>query len=45
MYLQMISAPPQGAGMDTAVAMEAVIQQVSRAKNNMDFLETLNGEE
>ncbi len=45
MYIQMISAPPQGAGMDTAVAMEAVIQQVSRAKNNMAFLETLNGEE
>jgi transcription termination factor Rho len=44
MYLQMISAPPQGAGMDTAVATEAVIQQVARAKTNLEFLETLNGE-
>ena len=44
MYIQMISAPPQGAGMDIAVATEAVIQQVSRAKTNLEFLETLNGE-
>ncbi len=44
MYLQMISSPPQGAGMDTAVATEAVIQQMSRAKSNLDFLETLDGE-
>jgi len=43
MYLQMISSPPQGAGMDTAVAMEALIQQISRAKTNLEFLETLNG--
>lgn len=45
MYLQMIGSPPQGAGMDTAIAMEAVIQQISRTKNNMEFLETLNDEE
>lgn len=44
MYLQMISAPPQGAGMDTAVAMEAIVQQISRAKTNLEFLETLNSE-
>lgn len=44
MYLQMISAPPHGAGMDIAVATEAVVQQVARAKTNLDFLETLNGE-
>jgi transcription termination factor Rho len=44
MYLQMISAPPQGAGMDIAVATEAVIQQVSRAKTNLEFLETLTNE-
>ena len=44
MYIQMISAPPQGAGMDSAVAMEALIQQISRAKTNLEFLETLNGE-
>jgi transcription termination factor Rho len=44
MYIQMISAPPQGAGMDIAVATEAVVQQVARAKTNLEFLETLNGE-
>ena len=44
MYLQMISPPPQGAGMDIAVATEAVVQQVARAKTNLEFLETLNGE-
>ncbi|MDY6867324.1 MAG: transcription termination factor Rho [Chloroflexota bacterium] len=44
MYLQMISSPPQGAGMDMAVATEAVVQQISRAKTNLEFLETLNGE-
>jgi len=43
MYLQMISSPPQGAGMDTAVAMEAIVQQISRTKTNLEFLETLNG--
>jgi transcription termination factor Rho len=44
MYLQMISSPPQGAGMDQAVATEAVLQQISRTKTNLEFLETLNGE-
>jgi len=42
MYLQMIGNPPQGAGMDTAVAMEAIVQQISRSKTNLEFLETLN---
>ncbi len=42
MYLQMISPPPQGAGMDPAVAMEALIQQITRTKTNMEFLESLN---
>jgi len=42
MYLQMISSPPQGAGMDPAVAMEALVQQISRSKTNLEFLETLN---
>jgi len=27
--------------MDPAVATEAVLQQMMRAKNNLDFLETL----
>jgi len=44
MYLQMISTPPQGAGMDMAVAMEAIVQQISRTKTNLEFLETLNNE-
>jgi transcription termination factor Rho len=42
MYLQMISSPPQGAGMDMAVAMEAIVQQIARTKTNLEFLETLN---
>ncbi len=42
MYIQMISSPPQGAGMDIAVATEALIQQIARAKTNLEFLETLN---
>lgn len=42
MYIQMISTPPQGAGMDISVATEALIQQISRAKTNLEFLETLN---
>ncbi len=44
MYLQMISNPPQGAGMDPAVAMEALVQQISRTKTNLEFLETLNNQ-
>ena len=44
MYLQMIGTPPQGAGMDIAVAMEAIVQQIIRSKTNLEFLETLNGE-
>lgn len=44
MYLQMVGTPPQGAGMDTAVAMEAIVQQITRTKTNIEFLETLNGE-
>lgn len=44
MYLQMISSPPQGAGMDTAVAMEAIVQQIARTKTNLEFLETLNND-
>jgi transcription termination factor Rho len=44
MYLQMIGSPPQGAGMDPAVAMEALVQQISRTKTNLEFLETLNNQ-
>ena len=41
MYLQMIANPPQGAGMDPAVATEAILQRMIRAKNNQEFLENL----
>ena len=41
MYLQMVGTPPQGAGMDTAVATEAILQKMEKAKNNIDFLDSL----
>lgn len=41
MFIQMISPPPQGAGMDNSVATEAILTRMERAKNNMDFLENL----
>jgi len=44
MYLQMISQPPQGAGMDTAVASEAIINKMKKTKNNIEFLEALTAE-
>jgi len=42
MYLQMISPQPQGAGMDTAVATEAILQRMNKSRNNLEFLETLS---
>ena len=44
MYLQMIGNAPHGAGLDPAVATEAVLQQMSRTKNNLEFLESLTDE-
>lgn len=41
MYLQMIGQQPQGAGMDPAVGTEAILQRLSRTKNNQEFLESL----
>jgi transcription termination factor Rho len=41
MYIQMVSSPPQGAGMDSAVATEAILQRLAKTKNNQEFLETL----
>jgi transcription termination factor Rho len=41
MFIQMISPPPQGAGMDNAVATEAIITRMERARNNLEFLENL----
>jgi transcription termination factor Rho len=45
MYLQMIGQQPQGAGMDSAVATEAILQRMIRSKNNMEFLENLTEEQ
>ena len=41
MYIQMVSPPPQGAGMDASVATEALLQRMTKTKNNQEFLETL----
>ncbi len=41
MYLQMIGQPPQGAGMDPAVATEAILQRMIKSKTNQEFLEGL----
>jgi transcription termination factor Rho len=41
MYLQMVSPPPQGAGMDPSVATEALLQRLAKTKNNQEFLATL----
>jgi len=41
MYLQMIGTPPQGAGMDPSVGTEAILQRITRTKNNQEFLENL----
>jgi transcription termination factor Rho len=41
MYIQMVSSPPQGAGMDSSVATEALLQRMTKTKNNQEFLETL----
>jgi transcription termination factor Rho len=41
MYLQMTGNPPQGAGMDSAVATEAILQRMVRTKNNNEMLDNL----
>ena len=41
MYLQMVANPPQGAGMDTSIATEAILQKMEKTKTNIEFLETL----
>ena len=41
MYIQMVGAPPQGAGMDPSVATEAILQRMTRTKSNQEFLENL----
>ena len=42
MFDQMASPPPQGAGLDSATATEAIIQRIARTANNQEFLETLH---
>jgi len=44
MYLQMIGQPPQGAGMDTAVATEAIVNKMKKTSNNLEFLDLLTAE-
>ncbi len=41
MFDQMITPPPQGAGLDPATATEAILQRLARTANNQEFLETL----
>ena len=35
------AVPAQGAGMDTAVATEAILQRMEKTKSNAEFLEGL----
>jgi transcription termination factor Rho len=44
MFLQMIGNPPQGAGMDVAVASEAIIQRMQKTKTNDEFLDSLSND-
>jgi transcription termination factor Rho len=44
MYLQMIGQAPQGAGMDPAVASEAILNKMNQTKDNIAFLEALSAE-
>lgn len=39
---QMITAPPHGAGLDSASATEAILQRLAKTADNQEFLETLN---
>jgi len=40
----MIGNPPQGAGMDVAVASEAIIQRMQKTKTNDEFLDSLSND-
>lgn len=41
MYMQMITPPPTGSGLDQSVATEAIIQRMLKSKNNTEFLQKL----
>ncbi|HBX69369.1 MAG TPA: transcription termination factor Rho [Chloroflexi bacterium] len=42
MYDQMTDSPPNGAGMDQALATEAILQRIKNTVDNEEFLQTLN---
>jgi transcription termination factor Rho len=42
MYGQMVTEPPNGAGMSMTQATQAIMTQMSKTDNNMEFMETLN---
>ncbi len=42
MYGQMVNDPPAGAGMSMTQATEAILNQMAKTDNNLDFMETLN---
>jgi transcription termination factor Rho len=44
MFSQMITPPPNGAGMDMVNATEAIIERIRRTESNQEFLETLTEE-
>jgi transcription termination factor Rho len=39
---QMVTAPPHGAGLDSASATESILQRLAKTADNMEFLETLH---
>ena len=44
MFAQMITPPPNGAGMEMVNATEAIIERIRRTETNQEFLETLTDE-
>jgi len=44
MFSHMVNPPPSGAGMDITNATEALLQQMARTDNNIEFLESLKEE-
>lgn len=44
MYSQLVTAPPNGAGMEMVKATEAIIDRVRRTDTNVEFLESLTEE-
>ncbi len=42
MLSQLSGSPPSGAGLDSASALELLLQRMGRTSNNQEFLDTLN---